>query len=73
MDGFNSVLIQNLSVVNYVQYIIYIYIVLLFISHYIPEKRKFLGILCFRQQRNRRRLRRRSVRRRRITISLSAR
>ena len=32
--------------------------------YYIPEKRKFSGILCFRQQRSRRR---------RVTISLSAR
>ena len=31
--------------------------------NYIPEKRKFSGILCFRQQRSRRR----------VTISLSAR
>ena len=39
-------------------------------ASYIPEKRKFSGILCFRQQRSRRRRRRR---RRRVTISLSAR
>ena len=38
--------------------------------NYIPEKRKFSGILCFRQQRNR--VRRRRVRRRRVTISLVA-
>ena len=35
--------------------------------NYIPEKRKFSGILCFRQQRSRR------VVRRHVTISLSAR
>ena len=34
-------------------------------TNYIPEKRKFSGILCFRQQRRRRV--------RRVTISLSAR
>ena len=33
------------------------------VHYFIPEKRKFSGILCFRQQR----------RRRRVTISLSAR
>ena len=33
-------------------------------NNYIPEKRKFSGILCFRQQRSRRR---------RVTISLLAR
>ena len=38
------------------------------VYNYIPEKRKFSGILCFRQQRSRRR---RRVRR--VTISLSAR
>ena len=37
-------------------------------SSYIPEKRKSSGILCFRQQRSRV-----GVRRRRVTISLSAR
>ena len=37
--------------------------------NYIPEKRKFSGILCFRQQRSRRR---RRVVRRRVTM-LSAR
>ena len=42
------------------------------LPHYIPEKRKFSGILCFRQQHSRRRVRRR-VRRRHITISLLAR
>ena len=53
-------------------------------SNYIPEKRKFSGILCFRQQRShRRRAVRRVVRRvvrhvvrrvvRRVTISLLAR
>ena len=42
--------------------------------YYIPEKRKFSGILCFRQQRIRRSVvRRRVVRRRHVTISLSAR
>ena len=34
-------------------------------SYYIPEKRKFSGILCFRQQRSRRVVRHR---RRRVTI-----
>ena len=40
-----------------------------FLYDYIPEKRMFSGILCFRQQRSRRRV----GFRRRITISLSAR
>ena len=31
------------------------------VIHYIPEKRKFSGILCFRQQRSRRRRRRRTA------------
>ena len=39
-------------------------------SNYIPEKRKFSGILCLRQQRSRVRRVRRV---RRVTISLSAR
>ena len=34
------------------------------IDNYIPEKRKFSGILCFRQQRSRHTVRRRTVRRR---------
>ena len=38
--------------------------------YYIPEKRKFSGILCFRQQRSRRRT---ATVRRRVTISLLAR
>ena len=37
-------------------------------NNYIPQKRKFPGIICLRQQRSR--IRRR---RRRVTISLSAR
>ena len=44
-------------------------------GNYIPEKRKFPGILCFRQQRRVRRHVRRRVRRsvrRRVTISWSA-
>ena len=40
-----------------------------YIFNYIPEKRKFSGILCFRQQRSRAVRRRR----RRVTISLLAR
>ena len=36
--------------------------------HYIPEKRKFSGILCFRQQHSRA-----AAVRRRVTISLLAR
>ena len=41
----------------------------LFWTYYIPEKRKFARILCFRQQRSRRSI---GVSRR-VTISLSAR
>ena len=39
------------------------------LRNYIPEKRKFSGILCFRQQRSRRR-RTAAVRRRRIIATI---
>ena len=43
------------------------YIYISMYIYYIPEKRKFSGILCFRQQRSR------AAVRRRVTISLLAR
>ena len=53
---------------NYGQTIIFTIIGWNTTHYYIPEKRKFSGILCFRQQRSRRRrvVRRRVVRHRRV-------